>query len=157
MRRFFFCLVIAGSALSGCFERGQPDAETQFFRDFSLNKMVEQVAPPEIKGATGIEGFTPLKTSRRKGFSYEYTIGGGEGVKFDEVDFIMKLKAETERAADDTGARRHGGGSNNGEAFYFNYSNGEHEGWVEVVGARMEGGRYKVWGVIIERTGDEEE
>jgi hypothetical protein len=32
------------------------------------------------------------------------------------------------------------------------HSGEDHEGWLEVVGMRMEGSQYKLWRVIIERT-----
>lgn len=156
MRRFFFCLVVAGLALSGCSVRTQTDSgsdsETEMFRDFSLGKLVERVSPPELKGVSGSSGSSSSPgISRRKDFSLTYEIEEGGAAKFDEVGFITKLRAEAERAADDAGVRR-GGGGLSGDAFNLNYSAEAHEGWVDVVGTRMEGSRYKVWGVIREST-----
>lgn len=152
MRCLFFCLVIAGFALSGCSAGRQPDAETELFRDFSLDKLVRQIPSPALQWSSGGGGSSSSPgVSRRKDFSLTYVIDEGGGAKFDEVGFISKLKAEAERAADDAGVRR-GGGGLNGDAFNLHYSNDGHEGWVEVVGTRMEGNRYKVWGVIRENT-----
>jgi len=150
MRRFIFCLVVAGFALSGCSRQNQSDPETGFFRDFSLANIVERINAPELKSeSSGFSGTSSPGIRRRKDFSLFYRIEERDGAKFDEAGFIMKLKAETEKAADEAGLRRHGGGSG-GDTFDFDYSGEDHEGWMEVVGARMEGNRYKLWGVIRE-------
>jgi hypothetical protein len=152
MRRFFFCLVIAGLAFSGCSEQKQPDSETKLFREFSLGKIAERIHSTELKGSSGSSGFSSSTgISRRRDFSLTYMIEQREGAKFDEVGFITKLKVETERVLDDAGVRRDGGGLS-GDAFNLDYSNEDHEGWVEVVGTRMEGDQYKLWGVIREST-----
>ena len=151
MRHFFFLLVVAGLAFAGCSGRKSPDPETRLFREFSLAEAVGRVSPPELSGPSGSSGYSSSPgVSGRKDFSLTYMIGEAGGAAFDEGGFIRKLKAEAERAADDAGVRRGGGGSS-GDAFHIDYSDADHEGWIEVVGARVEGGRYKVWGVIRER------
>lgn len=156
MRRCFLLLLIAGVALTGCLSRKRPDPETKMFHDFSLGEIVKRLPSAGLEGASGGSGYTSSPgANSRKDFSLTYAIPGGAGTAFDEGDFIRQLKVETERAADEAGVHRSEVGLN-GDAFHFSYSDEGHEGWVEVVGTRMEGGRYKVWGVIRERVKQEE-
>jgi hypothetical protein len=151
MRHFFFLLVVAGLAFTGCSGRKSPDSETRLFREFSLSEIVGRVSAPELSGASASNGYSSSPgVSSRKDFSLTYMIGEAGGEAFDEGGFIRKLKAEAESAADDAGVRRGGDGSS-GDAFHIDYSDADHEGWIEVVGARAGGDRYKVWGVIRER------
>jgi hypothetical protein len=151
MRHFFFLLIVAGLVCVGCSGRGSPDPETKLFREFSLSEIVGRVSAPELSGASASNGYSSSPgVSGRKDFSITYMLGEGGGAAFDEGSFIRELKAEAERAADDAGVRRGGGGSS-GDAFHIDYSDAGHEGWIEVVGARVGGDRYKVWGVIRER------
>lgn len=154
MRRCFLWLLVAGVVLTGCLSRKRPEPETRMFHEFSLGEVVKRIPSAGLEGPSGGTGYTASPGSNaRKDFSLTYTIADDADAAFDEGDFIRQLKVETERVADETGLHRDGGGLS-GDAFHFHYSDEDHEGWVEVVGTRMEGGRYKVWGVIRERVKD---
>ena len=158
MRLFLICLIVAGLALSGCSGQKQPYpdtpllySETKFFRAFSLNNIVEQLHPPKLTGPSGNHSESSSPFHRRKTFNFTYLIEEGEGTKFDEVGFIARLKAEAEKIADGAEVRTSSGGGSEG-AFSLNYYDENHEGWVEVVGTRIEGNKYKLWCVLIENT-----
>ena len=153
MRRLPLCLVIIGLALSGCSrQQRSAEPETRFFRDFLVAELVSRVKSPELKqGSSDFGSSSAPGVRRRRDFNVLYAIEEREGKRFDEVGFIMKLKAEAERAAADAGVRLHDGGVS-GTAFHFGYSDEDHEGWLEVVGTRMEGNQYKLWCVIREAT-----
>jgi hypothetical protein len=152
MRRLFLCLVIIGFTLSGCSRQKGLEPETGFFRDFTVAEIVSRMKESELKPGSSDFGSTSSPgIRRRRDFNFVYAIEEREGAKFDEVSFIMKLKAEAERAAYDAGVRINDSGVR-GNAFHFGYSNEEHEGWLEVTGTRMEGNQYRLWGVLREST-----
>jgi hypothetical protein len=152
MRRFLLCLLVAGSALSGCHGQKQPpDAETKLFRDFSLDELAERVKPPQLKLPSSGVGSSASQTRRRRDFNLTYLIDEVEGAKLDEADFMTRIKVEAESVIAGAGVSRHGGGTS-GDGFHFDYYDEDHEGWVEVKGTRMEGNHYKLWGVIREQT-----
>jgi hypothetical protein len=152
MRRLFLCFVVIGFALPGCSRQRQSEPETRFFREFSFAETVARVNAPELKPASSsVGGSSSPGIRRRREFSFFYAIEERGGTKFDEGAFIIRLKAEAERAASDAGARLNEGGLN-GDSFHFGYSDGDHEGWLDVTGTRMEGSRYKLSGVIREST-----
>jgi hypothetical protein len=152
MRHLFLCLIVIGFALSGCSRQRQAEPETGFFRDFSLSEIVAQIHAPELKpGSSGYGSSSSPGIRRRREFDFFYAIEEREGTKFDEGAFIMKLRGEAEKAASEAGVRINESGLS-GDAFYFVYSDEDHEGWLEVAGTRMEGGRYRLWGVISEIT-----
>ena len=154
MRRYFFCLVIVGFVFSGCSARRQPEPETRFFRDFSLPEVVSRINAPELKpGSSNFGSSSSPGVRARRDFELFCPIEERGGTIFDEEGFITRLKVETEKAASDAGVRVNGGGSKL-DGFHFYYSAEDHEGWLEVVGTRMEDNEYKLWGVIIERTGN---
>jgi hypothetical protein len=153
MRRFFFCLIIAGFALSGCSWQTPQEPETNFFRDFSLGQMVERMKVPELKPSDGDSGASTSSgetTRRRREFDLTFMIEEQKGTKFDEVSFINKLKDEIGRVMSAADVRVEGGGNSGDDSFYFDYSKKDHEGWLEVMGARVEGNKYKLRGVIRE-------
>lgn len=152
MRRLFMCLAIVGFVLSGCSRQELSEPETRFFRDFPFAEIVARVNATVLKPGSSDYGLSSSPGLRhRRDFTYFYGIEDREGAKFDEIGFMMKLKVEAERAASAAGVQLDESGLS-GNAFHFGYSNEEHEGWVEVVGTRMEGSQYKLWGVIRERT-----
>ena len=152
MRHLSFILLIAGFAVSGCSLHNQSEPETSFFRDFSLAQAVEGMKVPELKSMSGGGGGSTSSgetTRRRRDFNLTYVIEEREGAKFDETGFISKLRDEIERVMRGTDARVDGGGTFD-NSFHFDYSTAGHEGWLEVMGVRVEGNRYRLWGVIRE-------
>ena len=154
MRRIYFCLAVAGLVLGGCSWQKQPGPATTLFRDFSLGSVVERMNVPELKPMSGGGGYSeslgePVR--RRRDFNLVFQIEEREGAKFDEAKFIGRLKGEIENMMGEAGVRENGGGSTN-DRFHFDYSGEEHEGSLEVIGARADGNQYKLWGVIRENT-----
>jgi len=102
-----------------------------------------------VSGGGGGSESSGEKTRRRRGLHLTYQIEEREGRKFDEENFISQMKGEVEKVIREYGVRVNVGGSGN-DSFHFNYSKEGHEGWLEVVGARVEGDRLKLWGVLRE-------
>ena len=152
MKAPFLYLMIAGFALSGCSQRQQLP-ETNFFRDFSLGQIVDRVQMPGLRRSTFADGSSTSPgetTDRRRDFDLTFVIEDQEGARFDESGFSNRLKEEIARALSAADVRVQGGGSSGSDSFYFDYSQKDHEGWLEVRGARVEGNKYKLWGVIRE-------
>lgn len=154
MRRIYLFSVVVLFWLSGCSSGKQSEQPTDVFSDFSLPSVVERMRVGELEpmdvGSGGSESLgEPIR--RRRDFNLTYRIKEGEGARFDEVKFIARLRTEIERLMRDAAVRVEGSGSGN-DSFNFDYSEGNHTGWVEVVGARVEGNQFKLWGVIRENT-----
>ena len=163
MRHIFLLACIAGLLLSGCSRQPQPRTESSLVRDFSLGAVIERMNVPELKpmssgsggssgtGQSSSSGSTqPGQTMRiRRDFQLVYqveeqTLGG-----FNGDYFISQLRNEVEKVVAESGLHITGSGSSN-DSFHFDYSEDGREGWLEVFGARAEGGKYKLWGVIRE-------
>ena len=150
MRSCSVSLLFTVVLLSGCGSQKQP--ETAMYRGFSLASVVERMNVPELTHVSGEVGGTESveeKTRRRRDFNLTYQIEEREGTRFDDSNFIILLKVEVERVMLESGVRLQGGGSYN-DGFHFDYSKEGHEGWLEVVVARVEGDRLKLWGVLRE-------
>lgn len=154
MRNFFFCLVIAGVVISGCIWQQPMQPESNFFRGFSLTQTVEKMKVPELQFRSGgnSSGASPGETTNhRQDFNLVYKIEERNETRFDETKFISQLKDAIEKEMNAAGVRENGSGTGN-ESLDFDYSKENHEGWIEVIGARVEGNEYKLWCVIRERT-----
>jgi hypothetical protein len=151
MRHLFFCLIV-GILFAGCTGRAAPEPESRLYQEFALGKIVKRMAIPGLQHESGGSGASDSPgIKRRKDFSDTYMIDEAPGARFNEAQFMMQLRLEMQKLADDSGARRQSEGFS-GDGFNFDYSTGHHEGWVEVVGARTEGNRFKIWSVIRENT-----
>lgn len=153
MRHFSFYLIIAGIVLF-CSCQNQPEARlaSNFYRDFNLGKIIEEMNVPELQssGSSGSSGHsTGATTDYRRSFSLTYEINEQDGKKFDEEKFFSELKSEIAKKIGETGIRIYNTGSNDSN-FYFSYLEDKNKGWLEVVGARLEGNRYKLWCMIRE-------
>lgn len=157
MRSIYLCLVVFLFLAPGCSWRNQSEPSTVMFRGFSLPSVIERMNVPELESMSGDYGGSESRgetVRRRRDFNLTYFIKEREGAKFDEAKFIGQLKAEVEKAMREFDVRIDGGGSSN-DRFSFDYSEEEFRGWVEVVGARVEGNQFKLWGVIRENTESE--
>ena len=155
MKHFLFNLVVAGCALFLFACQPSEKTETTFFRDFNLGATVEQMNVAQLQPKTGGGGATTAigeTTERRRNFELEYLLEARNGEPFDEAVFLNELKFEIAEQISDAGVRANGSGSNN-DGFYFNYSTDENKGSVEVIGARVEGNKYKLWSVVRESAG----
>lgn len=148
MKQFIFYLVIIGIVLF-CSCQNQPEAKlaSDFYRDFNLEIVIRKMNVPELQpsGSLGSSGeSTGATTDYRRNFSLTYEIKEQDGKKFDEEKFFSELKSEIAKKIGETGIRNISTGSNDSN-FYFSYSEDKNKGWLEVVGARLEGNRYKLW------------
>jgi hypothetical protein len=155
MKRFLFNLVVICSALFlfACQHSEKPG--TAFFQNFNLGATVQQMNVAQLQPKTGGGGATTAigeTTEYRRNFELEYLFNEVNNEQFDEFVFLNKLKSEVAEQISDASIRANGTGSSN-DGFYFNYSTDENRGSVEVIGARVEGDKYKLWCVVRESAG----
>lgn len=154
MRSFSWFLFFTVAALSLCSCRNHPPPESNFFRDFALVQIVERVKAPELiqeSASTGASTSYGETTQGRREFNLVFKIEEQEGAKFDEAGFVNKLNTEAQRFITEAGLHVHGGGRGK-ESFHVDFSEGEHDDWLEVHGMRAEGKKYCLWGLIRETT-----
>jgi len=154
MRSFSWFLFITVGALSLCSCRNNPPPESNFFKDFALSQIAEKVKAPELipgSANTGDSTSHGETTRGRREFNLVFKIDEQQGTQFDEGNFINKLNAEARRSITEAGLNVQGGGYGN-DSLHIDFSEGEHDGWLEVHGVRAEGKKYKLWGVIREIT-----
>ncbi|HEX8906433.1 MAG TPA: hypothetical protein VF771_16405 [Longimicrobiaceae bacterium] len=147
MRRISIALLAAVASLAGC-HRYRPVPMSSAFQEFSLGGVIERMSVPGFRPAIAmVEGGSGIDPTPRRGWNLVFQIERpGE---FNETRFIERLKRETEGTLRRSGARL-GDSSGSNDEFNLEYTAAGHVGWVEVVGARMPGDQYKVWGVIHE-------
>lgn len=152
MKQVVFYLIIAGIMFL-CSCQNQPEASvTDFYRDFNLGSIVKKMNLPEhqLRESTGSAGETISRAiDHRRNFILTYEIEEQDGKRFDEEKFFNELKNEIAKRMDEIGVQTAGEGYSDA-IFYFNYSKDKNKGWLEVVGTRLEGNRYKLWCVIRE-------
>ena len=152
MRRIYLCLIVILFFLLGCSRQWEPS--TAAYRSFSLQSIVERMKISELESMSGDHGGSETKEEtvrRRRDFNLTYRINERDGVKFDEYKFIHQLQAEVEKAIREFDVSVESTGSSN-DTFSIDYSGKEHRGWLDVVGARVEGNQFKLWGVMRENT-----
>ena len=137
-------------ALTGCSDPQHPSG--RFFSAFSLDETIKRLNVHELAtpGASSSGDSSPGEPTRyRKEFIQEFRIKDPAGSRFDERSFLMKLETAIKQEARSANIHATGGGSR-GESFYINYQDGGNQGAVEVIGARLENDRYKIWCVVRE-------
>jgi hypothetical protein len=143
-------LTITMIALTGCSDPKYPSG--RFFSAFSLDGTIKGLSVLELEtpGAS-ISGDTAAgePTRYRKEFVQEFRIKDTPRSRFDEHSFLLKLEAAIKEEARSANVHVTGEGSG-GESFYINYQDGENQGGVEVIGARLENDKYKIWCVVRE-------
>jgi hypothetical protein len=155
MKHFFFSLVVVGFALflSSCQHSREP--ETVLFRDFNLGATVEKMNLAQLQPQTNGNGASILvgeTTERRRDFNLEYLLVEENEERFDETNFLNNLKDRVAQEINASRLQTNGAGSSN-DGFYFNYSKDENKGSIEVIGARVEGNKYKLWCIMRESAG----
>ncbi len=151
MKQVVFYLIIAGIAFL-CSCQNQPEAAaTEFYRDFNLGALVKQMNLPEhqLRESTLGASNSVSGTDYRRIFVLIYEIEEQNGKRFDEEKFFNELKNEIAEKMNENGVRTAGAGYSDA-IFFFNYSKDKNKGWLEVVGARLEGNKYKLWCVMRE-------
>lgn len=157
MKRFLFNLVVAGCALFLCACQNSEKSETAVFRDFDLGATVEQMNVAQLQPETGGDSLPTVinfKTEGLRSFEIEYLLDEQSSEPFNEAVFLDELKTQIAEQISEAGVRtnfavRVGG------SFYLNYSTEENRGSFEVIGARVEGNKYKLWCIVRERAGIE--
>jgi hypothetical protein len=157
MKPFYCWLTVIGFLFSGCSRQKQPETETAVFRVFSPSTVIERMNVLELKFESSSIGSTESHgeiTKRLRDFNITYDIDERGGAKFNEDEFISRMKIEIERMLHESGIRI-GNGGGNGQIFFFDYSDKNHTGWLEIVAARVDDDKLKVWSVIREETKNE--
>ena len=137
-------------ALAACSDPMHPSG--RFFNAFSLGNTVNRLNVSELQhsytsGSGGSSAGDP--TPYRKGFVQEFRIKDPAGSRFDEQEFLRKLRMAIDQEVRDSNVNLTGQGTS-GDSFYINYQDGENNGAVEVMAARVENDRYKIWCVVRE-------
>jgi hypothetical protein len=157
MRRLLFNLVVAGCALFLCACQNSEKPETAVFRDFNLGTTVEQMNVAQLQPKTGRDSL-PIainsKTERRRDFKIEYLIDEQSSEPFNETVFLDELENHIAKQISDSGVRTNLA-IRIGDSVYLNYSTKENKGSFDVIGARIEGNKYKLWCIVRETAGIE--
>ena len=160
MKHLLFNIIVAGCALFLCacqYSDKTDKTETAFFHNFNLGATVEQMNVPQLQPHIGGGGYVASigeTAERRRNIYLEYLLDEQSGEQFDESIFLNKLKAKVAEQISNADVRTIGtGGINDG--FYFSYSTDETRGSVDVIGAKVEKNRYKLWCTVLEIAGIE--
>jgi hypothetical protein len=150
--RLIISLILAAtvSALTGCSDTMYSSG--RFFSAFSVDETIKRLNVSELatSGALNSGDTSPGEPTRhRKEFVQEFRIKDAPGSRFDEHSFLLKLETAIKQEAQSANVHVTGGGSG-GESFHINYQDGGNQGAVEVIGARLENDRYKIWCVVRE-------
>src|SRR5262245_61360194 len=151
--RFIISLILMLTviALTGC-SAPNYHPSGRFFSAFSPVEIVKRLNVPELAtsgASTSSQGSPGEPTRYRKEFVQEFRIKDTPGSRFDEHSFLVKLEAAIKREAQSANVHIMGGGSA-GESFHIGYQDGGNQGAVEVIGARLENDRYKIWCIVRE-------
>ena len=157
MKRFLFNLVVVGCALFLCACQNSEKPETAVFRDFNLGATVEQMNVAQLQPKTGgnsVSNGIGKTTERRRSFELQYLIDEQNSKPFNEALFLKELQTQIAEQISDAGVRANLAVSS-GDSFNINYSTKENRGSFEVIGARVERNRYKLWCIVRESAGIE--
>ncbi|HEU0180010.1 MAG TPA: hypothetical protein VFV58_37725 [Blastocatellia bacterium] len=139
-------LMMTVIALTGCSD-SKYHPSGRFLSAFSPDETVKRLNVPglETPGASYSGDTSPGEPTRyRKEFVQEFRIKDTPGSRFDEHSFLLKLETAIKQEAQSANVRLTGGGWV-GDSFHINYQDGGNQGAVEVIGARLENDRYKIW------------
>lgn len=154
MKKSIRCVALVLLMFSGCVRSTPPIPESNFFRDFSMNSVIQKMGVPEISFRSGSQGRSeafgdPIR--RRKNFSLICKITESGGANFDEEKFVAALREEIRKLMDE--AKLHKDGQNNSRNdFQLDYSLANLIGSVDVTANRGEGDQLNIWAVIRETT-----
>jgi len=157
MKRFLFNLIVLSCALFLCACQNFEEPETVVFRDFNLGATVEQMNIAQLQSKTGgnsLPTAITFKTERLRSFKIEYLIDEQSSEPFNETLFLDELKTQIAEQISDASVRTDFV-VRVGDIFYINYSTKENRGSFEVIGARVEGNKYKLWCIVRESAGIE--
>jgi hypothetical protein len=146
-------LMMTVIALTRCSDpKYQYHPSGRFFSAFSLGETVKRLNVPELAEteASSPGDTSPGEPTRyRKEFVMEFRIKDTPGSRFDEHSFLLKLETAIREEAQNANVHVTGWGRI-GESFNIGYQDGGNYGAVEVIGARLENDRYKIWCIVRE-------
>jgi hypothetical protein len=152
MKRFLFNLAVACCALFLCACQNSEKPETAVFQDFNLGATVEQMNVAQLQPKTGRDSL-PIainsKTERCHDFKIEYLIDEQSSEPFNETVFLDELNNQIAEQIRDAGGRANLA-IRIGDSVHLNYSTKENKGSFDVIGAKVEGNKYKLWCIVRE-------
>ena len=143
-------LMMSVIALTGCSDPEYPSG--RFLSAFSLYETVKRMNVHELTPSIGsgvVDSSPGDPTRHRREFAQEFSVKDTSGSRFDEHSFLLKLEVAIMQEAQSTNVHVTGSGSGEG-SFYIRYQDGGNQGDVDVIGARLENDRYKIWCVVRE-------
>ncbi|HLM62087.1 MAG TPA: hypothetical protein VK308_14875, partial [Pyrinomonadaceae bacterium] len=146
MKLSLFNLVVAVCALSLSACQSSEKPETAVFRDFNLGAAVEQMNVAQLQPMThrnNLPTTINFKSERLRSFEVKYLIDEQSSEPFDEISFLNELKTQITEQISEAGVRNFA--VRVGDVIYINYLTKENRGSFEVIGARVEGNKYKLW------------
>lgn len=157
MKSLALCIAVVLVLVSSACSHQQPQWETEsrFIRELSLDDMIARMNVPQLKhSSTSVGGGSSAAADvarRARDFQFVSRIEDADEARFDEEDFLRGLNDEINRSAAEAGVHVVGSGQS-GDAYTFEYTQGEHDGTLTLIGARTDGGEYKLWCVVREIT-----
>lgn len=153
MKQFVYLIVIGSILFCSCQNQPKTESATDFYQEFNLAETVEKINVSQLQSSGGGGGSSTTLSGGtieyRRDFSIVYYVNEQDGERFDEKKFFNELKFEIENKGVEAGIQVYSKGSGEG-SFYFNYWKDKNKGWLEVVSARLEGNKYKLWCVMRE-------
>lgn len=152
MKYYLFSLVVISFALFVCSCQHQEKPESALFRDFNLGATVQQMNVAQLQPKTGgnsVSTWFGEITERRRDFILVYLLDEQNTEGFDEATFLDNLRVQIAQKISDAGLRTNLSRSYK-DCFDFTYSKDESKGSIDVIGAKVEGNKYKLWCVMRE-------
>ncbi|HYP28826.1 MAG TPA: hypothetical protein VE262_19090 [Blastocatellia bacterium] len=156
MKIYSFRLIIFVTVSIPCYVAcSRINSPSNFLSSFSL---IETIKRMNVQGTEVTPGSTTASVGDlspfRHDFDLEVIIEESMADRFDEDGFLSRLKEEITREVNNSCVKVNGSGSGNNN-FNIDYHTGKHHGWVEVIGARTEKNKYRVWCIIREIVPDD--
>lgn len=152
MKYYLFSLVVISFALFVCSCQHQEKPESALFRDFNLGATIQQMNLAQLQpepGGNRVSTSVGEITERRRDFNLVYLLDEQNTEDFDEETFLDNLEIQIAQKISDAGLRTNLSFSSK-DTFNLNYSKDENKGSIDVIGAKVEGNRYKLWCVMRE-------
>lgn len=155
MRIIVVFVAFVAISVSACRSATPHTQQSRLLTNFSLDGIIKKMpnagielpASIPIGGSGGVAGEGEISSYRKDStLSCQIHI---EEVGFDELNFMMKLKAEVEKEITSYGAKIAGSGESNSD-FHFDYRLGNINGFIDVIGIRGERNSYKLTYVMRE-------
>lgn len=152
MKNILRFLAVALVLFCGCYRAKAPMPESPFFRDFSLDSVIERMRIAELhhqQGGSGKSETFADPVRRRRNFDLTYLIEERSEAKFDHQRFIKQLNVAIEKLMGDSGLRVDGRSTSENN-FQLDYSQAGYSGSLDVAGTRGQANQLKLFAVIRE-------